>query len=106
VGVQETFADGTRIGETGGESVLVEIVVEQAPDATRLAAVAQEEVLVAPALVCLVARLAAEGFAQVAGHPVPVPDVLVEGIERRQVEAAAKPPHRSALTRLRLEEAH
>src|SRR5690606_14158160 len=89
-GVEEAVADRARVGEVALE-VVGQVVVEQAADAACLVAVPEEEVVVAPLLVRLVARLAAEGLAQRARGPVPVQHVLVEGIEWREVEAAAEP---------------
>ena len=52
----------------------------------------EEEILVAPLLVRGIARVAAEGVAQIARGAMPVAHVVVERIERGQVEAAAEPP--------------
>src|SRR5690606_11319638 len=91
VRVEEAVADRAHVGEVAVE-VAVQVVEEQAADAARLLAVLEVEVLVAPALVRLVAFLAAERLAQIAGDAVPVQHVLVERVERGQVEAAAEPP--------------
>src|SRR5690606_6708964 len=104
VGVQVALADGAGVGEARLEAAGLQVVVEQAADAARLVAVLEEEVAVAPGLVFGVA-LRAEGRAQVARHPVPVQHVLVEGVEGRQVETAAEPPHRLASLGPGLEEA-
>src|SRR5690606_14626950 len=77
VGVEEAVAHGAQVREVGVE-VAVQVVEEQAADAARLVAMLDEEVVVAPALVRVVARLSAERLAQVAGDAVPVQHVLVE----------------------------
>src|SRR5690606_1440084 len=89
-GVEEAVADRAHIGEVAFE-VVGEVVEEQAADAARLIAVPEDEVVVAPFLVRVVARLAAEGLAQRARGAMPVQHVLVERIEGREVEAAAEP---------------
>src|SRR5690606_7295474 len=91
VGVEEAVADRAQVAEVGLE-VLVQVVEEQAADAAGLVSMPEEEVLVAPPLVRVVARLAAVGLAQGARGAVPVQHVLVERIERGEVEAAAEPP--------------
>src|SRR5690606_37337129 len=90
VGVQETIAYGAHVAELAVE-VPAQVVEEQSPHAAGLAAVLEVEVFVAPLPVGVIARLAAIRLAQLARHPVPVQDVLVERIERGQVEAAAEP---------------
>ena len=105
VGVEEAVADRALVGEVALE-VLVQVVEEQAADAARLAAMLEQEVLVAPALVRVVARVAAERLAQRARGAVPVQHVLVERIERRQVEAAAEPPRHRLAVAHRAEVAH
>ena len=66
----------------------------------------EEEIFVAPALVRGVALGAAERCAQRARGAVPVQHVLVEGIERSQVEAAAEPPGHGLPFALGAEMAH
>src|SRR3546814_944398 len=83
--------------------IRVQVVEEQPADAARLVAVLEEEVLVAPALVRLVAFLATERLAQRARGAVPVQHVIVERIERGQVEAAAEPPGHGLAVALRAE---
>src|SRR5690606_14118186 len=97
VGVEEAVANRAQVGEVLLH-VGVQVVEEQPAHAAGLVAVPEVEVLVAPALVGLVALLPAERLAQRARGAVPVQHVLVEGIERGQVEAAAEPPgHGSAV---------
>ena len=50
IDVEEGLADVAREGEVAREVAAVEIVVEDAADAARLAAVRQEEIVVAPFL--------------------------------------------------------
>src|SRR5207342_1190559 len=91
VGIEETIADRAQVGEVALE-VRVQVVEEQAADAAGLVAMLDEEIFVAPALVRGVARLPTEWVAQRARAAMPVQYVLVERIERRQVEAATEPP--------------
>src|SRR5690606_12669268 len=91
VGIEETVADRAQIAEILFE-VPLQVVEEQAADATRLVAVPEVEVFVAPALMRLVTLLPAERLAQRACCAMPVLHVLVDRIERSQVEAAAEPP--------------
>src|SRR5690606_1889315 len=71
VGVQETVADRAHVAELALE-IPGQVVEEQPADAPGLAAVLEEEVLVAPLPVRVIARLAAVRFADLARHPVPV----------------------------------
>src|SRR5579884_1159215 len=105
VRVEETVADRALEREAALEAAGVEVVEEQAADAARLAAVAQIEVFVAPALAARI-DVGAERRAQRARHAVPVHDVLVERIVRGEVEAAAEPPYRLAVGGAGLEVAH
>src|SRR5882672_3161353 len=73
------------------ETLIGEIVEENAADAARLAAVAQLEILVAPALVARVV-LCAEGGERVAAQGMEVARVLGEAVVGRKVHAAAEPP--------------
>src|SRR3546814_9260267 len=91
VGIEEAVADRAQVAEVGIEAG-VQVVEEQAADAAGFVAVLEEEILVAPLLVCVVALLAAERLAQRARDPVPMQHVFVERIERGQVEAATEPP--------------
>src|SRR5690606_11887816 len=76
VGVEETVADRAQVAEILFE-VPLQVVEEQAADATRLVAMPEEEVLVAPALVRLVTLLPAERHARRPRGAAPVPHVLV-----------------------------
>ena len=104
VGLEVRVAHAAHEGEGGREAALVEVVEEQAADAARLAAVAQEEVLVALLLEARVG-LGPEGGAGAARDLVPVHAVFLEAVERRQVEAAAEPPGRGPACGRGLEEA-
>src|SRR5690606_1664572 len=104
VGIEEAVADRAQVGEVALE-VFVQVVEEQATHAAGLVAVLEEEVVVAPALVALVAVRAERG-AEVGGGAVPVHHVLVERIERGQVEAAAEPPGHGLAVAPGLEVAH
>src|SRR4029077_4850519 len=92
-GGREEVADGGEEGEGAVEASVVEIVEEQAADAARLVAVAEEEGLVAPTVENR-RGLRAES---VAGRPrgaVEMDGVLLETVVRGEVEAAAEPPDR------------
>src|ERR1051325_11136722 len=82
-----------RAGERAREIevALREIVEEDAADAARLAAVAQVEILVAPALVARIV-LAAETRERIAAGDVEVARILREAVIRREIHAAAEPP--------------
>src|SRR5262249_52310078 len=75
------------------EPALGVVVEEQPADAPCLAAVREEEVLVAGLLEARV-EVGPEGLAGVARLAVPVHAVLVERVVRREVEAPAEPPGR------------
>src|SRR5581483_9436678 len=101
---QKSLAHVAREREARLEIRRVEIVEEYPADAARLVAVAYEKVLVAPPLVfCVGARPV--GLHRIATRPMKVPHVLEIGIVRRQVHAAAEPPHRRLTGLLRREEA-
>lgn len=85
--------------------LLAQIVEKQPAHATRLVAMAQEKVFVAPTLVRCIA-LFAEWLAQRLCNAVPVLHILIEGIERSQVEAAAKPGGHHLAIALGAEVAH
>ena len=95
VALEEGVSGGLDKSETLVEAGLVEVIEEQPADAARFAAVLEVEVLVAPGLEAWV-KVLAEGVAGPPGDPVPVYDVLVEGVIRCQVEAATEPPDRLA----------
>ncbi|EIL97961.1 hypothetical protein UU5_04459 [Rhodanobacter sp. 115] len=105
VGIEEALPHRLGEIEAACEAAFVEIVVEQAADATRLAAMLEVEILVAPALVARI-DIRAERRAQVARHRMPVHHVFVERIERGEIEAATEPPHRLHSRLARLEIAH
>src|SRR6187551_974311 len=96
--------DAALISEAALEAPLVEIVEEQPADAARLVAMLEEEVSIAPLLVPRV-HIVAERRARLLRGPVPVQDVFVERIVRREIEAAAEPPRDRVLFR-GAEEAH
>ena len=81
---------------------VVEVVGEQPADAARLAAMRQIEILVAGILEQWIGARP-RGHAGGARGLMPGARVFVEGIHRRQVEAAAKPPDLAAA---RGEQAH
>src|SRR5690606_16606706 len=91
VGRQEAVADGADQLEAGLEAALGPVVAEQPADAARLAAVPEEEVLVA---VPLQARVDVRRhlLAGRARGGVPMPRVVLEGVVGRQVVATAEPP--------------
>ena len=73
------------------ESALVDIIEEQAADAPRFVSVRQEKIAVAPFLVLLVDRRA-ERQTGIARRTMPMQDVFVIRIVRREVESTAEPP--------------
>src|SRR5687767_6952027 len=101
---KEMIADAALISEAALEAPLVEIVEEQSADAARLVAMLEEEIAIAPLLVALV-YVVAERRARLLRGAVPVQDIFIERIERREIEAAAEPPG-NAVRSSRAEEAH
>ena len=91
------IADAALIGEAALEAPLVQIVEEQPADAARLVAMLEEEIAVAPLLVARV-HVVAERRARLLRGAMPVQDVFVERIERREIEAAAEPPRDRVLS--------
>src|SRR6185312_9531990 len=91
IGGEEVVADALEEGEAALEPPLVEIVEKDPADPSRLLAVAEVEVFVAPRLVARV-DLRTERRARLAGGAVPVDGVLLEAIVGREVEPAAEPP--------------
>src|SRR5689334_24992386 len=90
VDLEEGLADGAGEGEVALEVAGVVVVEEDAADATRLVAVRQEEVAVAPLLEF---RIVA-GVLSVAGGsecPVEIRGVALLRKHRRQIGAAAEP---------------
>src|SRR5690606_23394001 len=87
VGIEEGIADRALIAEAVLEAAFVEIIEEQPTDAAGFVAVAQEEVVVAGPLVRRI-QVRSERPASALRHPMPVQHVLVERVERRQVETA------------------
>src|SRR5579864_4301900 len=90
---QVGVADPAEEVEAAREAPLRQVVEEEAPDAAGLPAVAQIEIVVAPALEARV-DLGAEGLAGLPRLLVPGAGVLDEGVIGREVEAAAEPPDR------------
>ncbi len=91
VRLQEMIADAALIVEAALEAPFVQVVEEQAADAARLVAMLEEEISIAPFLVLRI-HVVAEACACLLRGPVPVQDVFVERIVRREIEAAAEPP--------------
>ena len=87
------------------EPTLAPIVEEEAADAAWFVAVAQVEVGVARVLQARM-HVDPERLARLARSAMPVPRVLVVAVVRRQVEAAAEPPHRLVPLARREEHAH
>nr|GFD59570.1 hypothetical protein [Tanacetum cinerariifolium] len=77
----------------GIEAELVEIVEEDTADATCFLAVLQVEIIVAPALEARM-QFAAERRHRIVADLVEMARILKVAVIRRQVHAAAEPPHR------------
>src|SRR4051795_924215 len=105
VGRQEAVADTALESEAAVESPFLEVVEEDAADPPGLAAMAEEEVLVAPLLVARV-DLRTEGLAGGAGGAMEVDGVLLEAVVGGEIEAAAEPPDRSRSLLLGKKEPH
>src|SRR3984957_9141165 len=99
------IADAAREAEGMIEARIGVVVEEQTADAARFVSMGQEEIAVAPSLVLFVGA-GPEGLAGRSGGAVPVQDVLVERIVRREIEAAAEPPHGRQTCGSGNEEAH
>ena len=98
------IADAALIGEAALEAPLVQIIEEQTADAARLVAVFEKEISVAPFFVARI-HVVTERRARLLRGSVPVQDIFVERIVRREIETAAKPPRDRVLLG-RTEEAH
>src|ERR1700678_419470 len=87
------IAHAAQEAERPLESTFIEVVEKQAANASGFVPMRQEEIAVAPLLVLSVS-VRAERPAGVASRAMPVQHVLVVGIVRREIEAAAEPPDR------------
>jgi hypothetical protein len=105
VSLDQRVPHGLRHPQAAGHAELGKIVVEDATHAARLAAMLQEEVLVAPALETWM-PLRPEGLHGRATRGVEVARVLLETVVRRQVHAATEPRDRRLALRLRAQHAH
>src|SRR5450756_158548 len=99
------IAHATREAEGMIEAVLGVVVEEQAADTARFVSMRQIKVAIAPGLALLV-HARPEALTGRSGGEMPVEDVFVERIVRREIEAAAEPPHGGQTSRRRNEEAH
>lgn len=93
VGRQVTLTHCTHEGKAVGKGPAVQVIEEQATHPARLAPMLEEEVTIAPGFE-LGINVGAERLTELMGDLVPMPHVLFERIEGRQVEAATKPPDR------------
>src|SRR5438067_4470025 len=88
---EEMIADRLREPQATIETAVRQVIEKNAADAARLAAMLQEKVIVAPALV-LGIQLAPERRERVAARVMKMHGVFREAVIRRQIHAAAEPP--------------
>ena len=93
VGRQKAVTDALHKSEARFEPSLVVVIKKQAANASRLIAVLEIEVVIAP-LLKLGIVIRPEWITSLFCRLVPVNTVLHVGVVRCQVEAAAKPPYR------------
>ena len=105
VGRQVKITHALHEGERALEAGFVPVVEEEAADATCLVSVLEKEIAVAPFLATRV-HVRAERLARGTRRAMPVKDVLVAWVIRRQVETAAEPPRRRLARRSRDDETH
>src|ERR1700676_948910 len=100
---QKMLTDAALKSKGTVKSAFVQIVEEQAADTAGLVSMRQEKVAIAPLLVFLI-ESRAERYARVPRGSMPMEHILVVGVVRREVEAAAEPPDFRARERPRHQE--